>query len=367
MASSSSLINEQRPGKPTPSDAATVIHLDQSPSPPDTANRAKSKSNSIFTDLFAFTPPSHAPLLAFSILTSAAVAAGKTAYAVLLGRIFGVVAAFGAGALSPPEYLAQIVRWAVWMCVLGAGMWVFSTLDVAAWVVGGELRARRAREAVFGVLMGRGVGWFEMRTEGVGGLVSAVQTQTRELQTATSQTLGFFISDLFVFAACMVVAFVFSFKLTLVMMATGVPSVAILWGISRFLGPAIEAQKRELAQAAKHATASTTAIDLVKVYNGEDHEAFQFISAIRRSAKHYSRQALCNCGQMSYIKLWMIMLFVIGFYFAVVLVSRAELTPGDALTTFYAALIAFTSLKLLGRSGLSWQRALWLGRCLGIW
>ncbi len=146
----------------------------------------------------------------------------------------------------------------------------------------------------------------------------------------------------------MVVAFMYSYKLTLVMLSTGVPSGLILWSISRFLDPAIEAQNRELAQAAKHATAATTAIDLVKVYNGADHEAFQFISAIRRSAKYHTRQILCNCGQMGYVKLWMTMLFVLGFYFAITLVAKGELTPGDALTTFYAALIAFQAIEGLG-------------------
>jgi ATP-binding cassette subfamily B (MDR/TAP) protein 1 len=168
----------------------------------------------------------------------------------------------------------------------------------------------------------------------------------------------------FVFGACIVVAFVYSFKLTLVMLATGVPSAVILWAISRFLDPAIEAQKRELAQAAKHVTAATTAIHLVKVYNGADHEAFLFTSAIRRSARYYSRQVLCNCGQMSYVKLWMIMLFVLGFYFAVVLVERGELTPGDALTTFYAALIAFQSIEALGPQWLVLAKGMVAGQLL---
>jgi ATP-binding cassette subfamily B (MDR/TAP) protein 1 len=168
----------------------------------------------------------------------------------------------------------------------------------------------------------------------------------------------------FVFAACIVVAFVYSFKLTLVMLATGVPSAVVLWAISRHLDPAIEGQKRELAQAAKHVAAATTAIDLVKVYNGADHEAFQFTSAIRRSAKYYSRQVLCNCGQMGYVKLWIIMLFVLGFYFAVVLVGRGELTPGDALTTFYAALIAFQSIETLGPQWLVLAKGMAAGQLL---
>jgi len=160
------------------------------------------------------------------------------------------------------------------------------------------------------------------------------------------------------------VAFVFSFKLTLVMLATGIPSGLILWVISRFLDPAIAGQKRELSNASKHATAATTAIDLVKVYNGEDNEAFWFTSAIRRSAKYYARQILCNCGQMSYIKFWMIMLFVIGFYFAVILAGRGQITPGDALTTFYAVLIAFQSLEALGPQWLILAKGMAAGKAL---
>jgi ATP-binding cassette subfamily B (MDR/TAP) protein 1 len=63
------------------------------------------------------------------------------------------------------------------MSVLGVGVWAVSTVDVAAWVVGGEVRASRVRERLFeGFLYRRGVGWFEGRREGVGGLVVGVQT-----------------------------------------------------------------------------------------------------------------------------------------------------------------------------------------------
>ncbi|KAK4154236.1 P-loop containing nucleoside triphosphate hydrolase protein [Chaetomidium leptoderma] len=352
-------------------DSVTQIEHSLSPTPLTTpttrttsTTAAARPPKSSFKHLFTFTPPAHLPLLALSLTTAAFVAAGRTAYAIFLGRIFEIVSRFGAGLLSPADFLAQISQWAVWMCVLGVGVWLFSTVDVAAWVVGGELRARTARTAVFGGLLGRDVGWFERREEGVGGLAVGVATQIRELQTATSQTLGYLVCDVFVFAACIVVAFVYSFKLTLVMLATGVPSALILWGISRFLDPAIEAQKRELAQAAKHVTAATTAIDLVKVYNGADHEAFQFTSAIRRSAKFYSRQVLCNCAQMGYVKLWMILLFVLGFSFAVFLVGRGELTPGDALTTFYATLIAIQSIETLGPHWLVLAKGMAAGQSL---
>ncbi|GAB1317739.1 ATP-dependent permease [Madurella fahalii] len=367
-----------------PSSEHTDIHLNQLTSEPYRANpftnpstvtttitathNSTSKSprpaRSTFLHLFAFTPPRHIPLLVLSILSSAVVAAGRTGYVVFLGKIFELVSARGAGRLPPGEFLDEICRWAVYMVLLGVGMWVFSTLEVALWVVGGQLRAREARETVWAVLMRRAVGWFEAREEGVGAVLAGVLSQTRELQTATSQILALFVYDLFVFGACIVVAFVFSFKLTLVMLTTGVPAAVIFWGIGRFVDSAIEAQRWELAQASQSLIAATTAIDIVKVYNAEDHEVFQFTAAIRRAANYYSRQVLCNCAQMSYVKLWMIMLFVLGFYFAIILVGKGELTPGTALTTFYAALVAFQALEALGPMWLVLAKGMVAGRSL---
>ncbi|KAK4187799.1 putative ABC transporter expressed in the mitochondrial inner membrane [Podospora australis] len=305
-------------------------------------------TRSTFATLFSFTHRRHIPLVAISFFTATIVAAGRTAYAILLGKIFEVVSEWGAGALTSSGLLAEISQWCIYFVLLGLGVWLFSSIDIALWVVCGEIRARTTRETMFGALLGKTAGWYDLRGEGVWALLVQVQTQTRELQLATSQTLGFLVCDALVFIACFIVAFAFSWKLTLVLLSTSVPSSLILWAISRGLDPAIEGQKRELAEAAKHATVATSAIDIVKVYNAADQETFQFTSAIRRSANYYSRQVLANCGQMSYVKMWMIMLFVIGFYFAVVLVGKGELTPGTALTTFYAALNAFKSIETLG-------------------
>lgn len=141
-------------------------HLPTTPSSP--------KSNLLH--LLTFTPRPHRPLLVLSLTTAALLAASRTAYAIILGRIFAVVTLFGAGQLAPRDFLAQIAAWAVWMCVLGLGVWVVAVVDVAGWVLGGELRARVARGEVYrrlGVL--GGVGWFEGRGEGGGGLGAGVE------------------------------------------------------------------------------------------------------------------------------------------------------------------------------------------------
>jgi ATP-binding cassette, subfamily B (MDR/TAP), member 1 len=114
----------------------------------------------------------------------------------------------------------------------------------------------------------------------------------------------------------------------------------------RRLQPAIEAQKGELAKAAKHANAAITAIDLVKVFNGFDHEVWQYCSIIKNSMRFYLIQAHCNAVQLGYVNLWIVSLFVVGFWYGIVLVNDG-LSPGGVLTTFYATLTVFQAVEAL--------------------
>ena len=194
--------------------------------------------------------------------------------------------------------------------------------------------------------------------------VLILRSQTRELQTATSQVLGFLVCDVFISVACLVVAFCYSWKLSLVLLGTIPISVLALGLISQPLEPAIERQKAELSRASKLAHAAISAIDLVKVYNGSDQEVWQYLQTIRQAMKHYLIQARCNCLQMSYVKFWMINLFVVGFWFAVYLVNRGETTPGNALTTFYAALTAFEAVESVGPQWLVLAKGMSAGQSL---
>ncbi|KAH8881733.1 P-loop containing nucleoside triphosphate hydrolase protein [Thozetella sp. PMI_491] len=317
-----------------------------------------------FKDLFLFARGTQAKLIGCALLTAGCVAGIKTLYAVALGKTFEVVAMFGAHALGGDDFTSQIAQWCTYLVGLGVGMMVFSGIDMGLWIASGELRARVARERIFTALLKRTIHWFDSQKNGTATLMTGIESEIRDLQTATSQNLGFLVCDLMVFLACITVAFYFSWQLTLVMMATVIPSTAVILFVNLPLGAAMDAQKIALSRASKHATASITAIELVKVYNAADHEHFQYIQAVRESTRPFLRQVLCNCIQMGYIKLWMVGLFIIGFYFAVILVDKGNTSPGDGLTTFYAVMTAFQAIEAFGPQWLVLVKGIAAGQSL---
>lgn len=169
----------------------------------------------------------------------------------------------------------------------------------------------------------------------------------RELQMATSQPLGFFLQHIAAALAATGIALYYSWKLTLVL-STSIPIAALfLWLISRRLQPAIEAQKRELNEASKYANTAINAVDTVKVFNGQDNEVWQYTSAIKTAAKSYLIQANANALQMGFSRFLLIVMFVAGFWYGLVLYKEGGLSPGNVFTTFYSFLMANQAVQSL--------------------
>lgn len=135
-----------------------------------------STKRSSLKDLFAFARLRHVPVMVSALATASLVAAGRTAYAVLLGKVFEVVALWGAGSLDSHDFLSQITQWSIYLVVLGVGMWLISTVDIALWVITGELRARTAREILFSSLLNKSTRWYDLRINGMASLMVGVHT-----------------------------------------------------------------------------------------------------------------------------------------------------------------------------------------------
>jgi len=148
-----------------------IINIDDSPILLKDASQGQMSS---FKDLFSFTQQAHVPIVVCAFFTAALVAGARTAYAVLTGRIFDLVTRFGAGLLTGSDFLSQMSRWSGYMCLLGLGMWLVASLDVALWVITGELRAKTARKLLFASFLRKTMTWYDSRDHGMSSLMVGI-------------------------------------------------------------------------------------------------------------------------------------------------------------------------------------------------
>ncbi|KAI1174846.1 P-loop containing nucleoside triphosphate hydrolase protein [Nemania sp. FL0916] len=308
-----------------------------------TKSSSERPPKSSFRDLFAFTSWRQRLLLLAGLVVAVLVGALETTRSILLGRIFGVIAQFGSGHLTGPETIAQVSSWCILLVVIGGAAFLVNFGFILSWGIFGEWQAKNIRTRVFRGLSKKEMGWFDLQTDGMASLLVRIHAQTHEVQYASSIVIGSLCSNTAGSIANLIVALYTAWKLTLVLLASVPVSLFILQLLTRPIKLAIQAQNQELSRASKYASSAISAIDLVKVYNGVDHETWQYLDAIKQAMQKYLVQARVSAFQAGYFKFWIDSLFVAGFYYGTVLVDQG-LSPGSVLTTFYAALAALQAI-----------------------
>ncbi|OAA45883.1 a-Factor sex pheromone exporter [Beauveria brongniartii RCEF 3172] len=313
--------------------------------------------------LFAFTTTHHVYYLSGAGLSSAAAAALRTALAIILGRVFDIIAAFGNGEITASEALASVSGYSIILVAMGTLQWVTNSTFLALWLMFGELQAKKIRRALFSGLMAMERAWIDSLPNGTTGLVASIQRKTHELQIATSQVFGYLTTDLFTALASLGVALYTSWKLTLVLIATLPPSLVVLALASPKIQPAITKQAAHLDSASKMLAGSLSGIDLVKICNGYSCEVRNYLKHIGHAAKQYRVQARYNSIQIGYISFWAVAMFVVGFWYGLVLVKQGE-RPGNIVTTFYSVLTALQGIESLLPNWLVFARGMSAGQVL---
>ncbi|OAR00288.1 hypothetical protein LLEC1_07456, partial [Akanthomyces lecanii] len=313
--------------------------------------------------LFAFTTKHHLFYLGGAGLSSAGAAALRTALAVILGRVFDLVAAVGSGQISGSAALSQVSRYCMILAALGGAQWIINSAFLALWAIFGELQANIIRQSLFSGLIKMERAWIDSLPHGTTGLVASIQRRLHEIQVATSQVFGYLTADIVTAIASLAVAFYTSWKLTLVLLATLPLSLVVLALTSRKIQPAITTQTSHLDSASKMLAASLGGIDLVKLYNGYTCETENYMRQIDRAAEHYRFQAGFNSVQIGYTGFWAVCMFVIAFWYGLVLVERGE-RPGNILTTFYAVLATLQGIESLLPNWLVFEKGMSAGQVL---
>ncbi|XP_071394235.1 bile salt export pump isoform X1 [Centroberyx affinis] len=134
-------------------------------------------------------------------------------YAVLFSQILGT---FAISDLN--EQKKQINGICVLFCVVAVISFFSQFLQGYAFAKSGELLTRRLRKVGFQAMLRQEVGWFDDARNSPGALTTRLATDASMVQGATGSQIGMIVNSLTSIGASFIIAFYFSWKLTLVMM-----------------------------------------------------------------------------------------------------------------------------------------------------
>ncbi|KAM9346838.1 bile salt export pump [Symphorus nematophorus] len=134
-------------------------------------------------------------------------------YAVLFSQILGT---FAIRDLN--EQREQIDGICVLFCIVAVTSFFSQFLQGYAFAKSGELLTRRLRKVGFQAMLRQEVGWFDDRRNSPGALTTRLATDASKVQGATGSQIGMIVNSLTSIGASFIIAFYFSWKLTLVIM-----------------------------------------------------------------------------------------------------------------------------------------------------
>ncbi len=126
--------------------------------------------------LFNFTSRSHSIPLALALFVSIVSGIIIPALAVFLGKIFDSFTSFGAGQISGSDLVKTVSTYGLALVGLGCASGLINAVYLMLWLVFGELQAKSARGKLFDKMLEKDMEWFDMRTSGIGTLISRLQT-----------------------------------------------------------------------------------------------------------------------------------------------------------------------------------------------
>lgn len=163
---------------------------------------------------------------------------------------------------------------------------------------------------------------------------------------ASSLASGMLVQYLTTTIACLVLAFVRSWSLTLVILSA-VPILMFIQGFSQaFASPLLAVERSQTATAATLVDRAVTAIATVKAFNAATHEQLT-LSKVLENIREAARKCNTVWGvTTSFAQFVMMAMFVQGFWYGARLVKSGSVSAGDVMAVFWACLIATSNLQM---------------------
>ncbi|NWV06037.1 ABCBB protein, partial [Ptilonorhynchus violaceus] len=226
------------------------------------------------------------PYLVLGSLAAAVNGAVSPLYSLLFSQILGTFSI-----LDEENQKNQINGVCVLFVLVGVLSFFTQFLQGYTFAKSGELLTRRLRKIGFQAMLGQDIGWFDDRKNSPGALTTRLATDASQVQGATGSQIGMIVNSFTNIGVAMIIAFYFSWKLSLVILCflpflalSGAVQAKMLTGFASQDKKALESAGRIASEALSNIrTVAGIGKEKMFIDNFEKHLDMPYRAAIKKA------------------------------------------------------------------------------------
>ncbi|KAJ7095812.1 P-loop containing nucleoside triphosphate hydrolase protein [Mycena belliarum] len=317
-----------------------------------------------FSELFRFSTKFELLIDAIGLAAAIASGAAQPLMTILFGNLvnqfveFQVVvntidhgdaaASAGASALLPQvarNFRHQASLLAVYLVVIGVGMFLCTYAYMYIYVYTAEANAKRIRERYLQAVLRQDIQFFDK--VGAGEVATRIQTDTHLVQQGMSEKVALVASFISAFVTGFVVAYVRSWRLALAMSSI-LPCIGITGAVmNKALSRYMQLSLKHVAESGSLAEEVISTIRTAQAFGTQKILAGLYDAHIEQSHRSDLKAAVWHGGGIALFFFVIYNAYALAFSFGTTLINSGHATPGAVINVFMSILIGSFSLALL--------------------
>ncbi|XP_065655130.1 ATP-dependent translocase ABCB1 isoform X3 [Hydra vulgaris] len=235
------------------------------------------------------------------------------------------------------DILDSMKRFAVYYCIIAAAMFVCSFFQAALWSFSASRQVHKIRMKFYSSILKQDVGWFDVNEPGT--LTTRLSDDLVKIQSGIGDKVGMTLQALAMFFGGFGVGFFYSWKLTLVILATS-PALMICGGImGKVIGSFSTQEQSAYAAAGAVAEEVISSIRTVVAFGGELDEIRRYNEKLGAAQKAGVLKSVLVGASMGLFHIVIFACYALAFWYGSKLVASREITAGDLMIVFFCVMI----------------------------
>lgn len=284
--------------------------------------------------------PSERPRMVWGTLNAIAMGAMLPCFSIVFGEMFNVF--FD----DEGDMKDQIGVIALLFAGLGVASFFFGYMQVASWSIVGENLATKLRLIVFESVIQQEISYFDQHR--TGDIMNRLTTEVSVIQGAIGEKIAMTIMNLGQALAGIVVAFIYGWKMTLVLLAL-MPLLVLGSGIQMaMVAQGAKSSASAFARATSMANEVVSSFRTVVSFVREKYFVHQYDLCLKEATKSKKKNHVIGLG-FGFSWLCIFATYSVGFWYGGNLVADGDMKVGDLLVVFFAIVMGGMGLGQAGQ------------------